>query len=224
MNERLKIEVGKMSGREQSGHEPPDDECDVRWGNLTDACTQFMEEVPPASWDAEDVRLILHVLSNDDEWRSVIEPLVGMPDRTLALARAAVESQEQTAKSQLADVLGCYAGDREAERLLLELAADGDEYVRRIALMSLARLGSSHLPGLVEAAWATGAEYQRMACLFSLFVTQSPVIDDYLKLAEKDGREHLLQAVQRIRLREGGWGLPLSHVRAVPTLSFHSAS
>lgn len=85
------------------------------------------------------------------------------------------------------------------EPILLALADDADEYVRRRVLMVLADAGSPRSVALALNAWESGEEYQRMACLHVLQRLDSPRLPAYLDLAEQDGRQYLVGIAQRIR-------------------------
>jgi HEAT repeat protein len=67
------------------------------------------------------------------------------PNLLARLTRASIKVGEREDRWQLAEELGQLGRARgEEERLLLELALDEHEYVRRRSLQSLARLGSEN--------------------------------------------------------------------------------
>jgi HEAT repeat protein len=97
-----------------------------------------------------------------------------------------------------------YLGDEgdEANRLLLILARDEHEYVRRRALGALARLGSSAVEPLAREAWHRPDEHQewaRMMALDCLHRIGSPHLEPFLAEAERDERQHLRDFAKRIR-------------------------
>ena len=90
----------------------------------------------------------------------------------------------------------------EVERLLLALAGDEDEYVRRRALSSLARLGSAAVEELALAAWSkqdAAQEWARMNVLWSLHRIGSPLLARLLVEAETDERPYLSDYARRLR-------------------------
>ena len=81
--------------------------------------------------------------------------------------------------------------------LLIEFAHDEHERTRRMALLSLARLGSDAIPALALSAWNTGDEYQQIGALSALATIGSDQLPGYLLAAEKDGREHLVRYARK---------------------------
>ncbi|MCP3393830.1 HEAT repeat domain-containing protein [Bradyrhizobium sp. CCGB12] len=128
--------------------------------------------------------------------------LTARPAHLLALARAAPHSPERDARWQLADALGSdeFAAD-EVEPLLEQFFHDADEYVSRRALLALARRRSKRAEALALRAWGTEHEYQRMAALDALSAVNSPLLPSYLDLAQRDGREYLVDFANRLRAR-----------------------
>ena len=93
----------------------------------------------------------------------------------------------------------------DVEKLLLIMAADADEYVRRRTLMVLARVNCASTEGLALAAWDEAhpsQEWARMAALWSLHRVQSPVLDALLTQAEGDSRPNLSDFAKRMRRGE----------------------
>jgi len=80
----------------------------------------------------------------------------------------------------------------ETEGALLRLVEDRHEYVSRMALQALGRIGSKHTEGLCERAWATNHEYQRIMALRVLKDIGSPKLSAYLALAKEDGRKYVV--------------------------------
>jgi HEAT repeat protein len=80
----------------------------------------------------------------------------------------------------------------ETEGALLRLVEDHNEYVSRMALQALGRIGSKRTEGLCERAWATNHEYQRIMALWVLKEIGSPKLSSYLALAKEDGRKYVV--------------------------------
>lgn len=69
--------------------------------------------------------------------------------------------------------------------------------------MALADLGSVHAEQLAFAAWRSGDEYQRMACLHTLARLRSSTLTHYLELAAQDGRQYLCGLAEKIKNHTG---------------------
>jgi hypothetical protein len=170
------------------------------WDDLNKTFIAFISSSTCADWDAETTEIVLYVIARDNEMQWLIDHLAQNADNLLCLAERALESDMWEAKWQIAMALGSLESRRtEAEALLLRFAHDEDEYVRRRALLALSDLNSSHVEDLVDLAWGTGEEYQRIAVLCALYEVGSPLLEKYAMLAEADGRESLAKYAAYIR-------------------------
>jgi hypothetical protein len=204
----MMTEVGRF--REWANRYLPDRrygewECDYdHWGDLYAAVLEYVAARPPETWSDEESEAVLYAIARDNE----IEHLAGeirlrRPDTLLALAGRALTAGDADAKWQLAVGLGELgrAGD-EAERLLLLLARDEHEYVRRRALGALARLCSPAVEQLALEAWHRpdeNQEWARMMALGCLHRVGSPHLEPLLAEAERDGRQYLSGYAKRVR-------------------------
>lgn len=153
-------EVGKL--RAWADARPADQrhgewECEYdAWDGVYDAVLAFVGQRMPEEWSADEVEAVLYAIARDNERQRIAEEIGDRhPDLLLPLARAALAHGERDDHWQLAHELGEGRADRdETERLLLLLARDEHEYVRRRALASLARLGSSSVEALALKAWS----------------------------------------------------------------------
>ena len=106
------------------------------------------------------------------------------------------------AKWQLAVRIAGITDRQQAEKLLVQLVQDDNEYVSRRALMSLAEIASDKTEHYCRIAWEKEVdemqEYQRIAVLHALFRIQSGLLPHYLQLATKDGRKHLISNLRAI--------------------------
>lgn len=178
-------------------------ECDYQdWADLYKAVTAYISDSKVEEWDEVVAALLLYAIARDNELEHIARHLREAPEKLYALAQAAVRSGEKDAKWQMAEQLAHCPGQERAEALLLALATDPEEYVRRRALMALGRLKSSHVETLVEQAWDGGDEYQRMAVLDALHSVQSTKLAGFLDMAQADGRQYLLGFANRIRRGE----------------------
>lgn len=176
-------------------------ECDYdNWPELYAATLGFIQSSNSECWSEHDVNDILYVIARDNEDAYLVEELSSMPDRLLFLATAAVSSKENDAKWQFARQLGELTKHKaDAERLLLLLIEDHDEYVSRISLLALAALRSPHTEQLAIRAWSSGQEYQRIAALWALKNIESPKLPEYLQLARADGRNTVVSNAEEIQ-------------------------
>jgi HEAT repeat protein len=178
-------------------------ECDyTNWGDLYNAVTAYVTDSKVEEWDEVVAALLLYAIARDNELEHIAGQLRKTPEKLYALAQAAVRSGEKDAKWQMAEQLAHCPGQEGTEALLLVLATDPEEYVRRRALMALGRIKSSHVETLVEQAWDSGDEYQRMAVLDALHSVQSKKLAVYLDMARADGRQYLIAFANRIRRGE----------------------
>jgi HEAT repeat protein len=123
----------------------------------------------------------------------------------IALARHRTQSSERYARSQVADALGSVGQEHvaESEALLMRYVHDGDAYVSRLALVALGRLKSPLVESIVQRAWDTNDEYQRMAVLDALRSAGSPLPMSYLTRASQDGRKYLVAYAEELRSSKG---------------------
>lgn len=120
-------------------------ECDYpHWGPLYKAVLEFVIARPYSDWSREEREAVLYSLARDNEMEHLAEEIrTQQPETLVRLAEWAIHEAEPDAKWQLAEQLGIIGQGRgNVEPLLVALANDTDEYVRRRALSSLARLAA----------------------------------------------------------------------------------
>lgn len=183
-------------------------ECDYEsWGDVYEAVLAFVATRPFGSWSLEEVRAVLYAIARDNEMQHLaMEVRRRHPDLLVPLTWASIEVGEREDRWQLGEELGQLgrAGGEE-ERLLLVLARDAHEYVRRRALGSLARLGSPAVEELALEAWHRPnpeQQWARMMALWCLHRVGSPQLGRFLAEAEQDLREHLRGFAGRVRRGE----------------------
>ena len=139
------------------------------------------------------------MIARDNESCSLIYEIEKQKERLFALAKFAIKRDEPDASWQIAWRLG-EIKDRfdNVEAYLLEFLNDNDEYVRRIALTSLAQIGSPKTEAWAEIAWKTGDEYQRMTALDALHKVSSSRLGDFIVLAKQDGRKYLVDLAMEL--------------------------
>jgi hypothetical protein len=174
------------------------------WAPLYEAVLVFVRTRPFESWSAEELEAVLYAIARDNESQHLVGQIrEGHAECLVPLAEAAVEMGEPDAKWQLAEELGDLGqAGGEAERLLVRLAGDGAEYVRRKAGQALARIGSASAEEVALAAWHRPDECQqwaRMMALWCLHRVASPHLTRLLDDAERDERPYLSAYAKRIR-------------------------
>lgn len=170
-----------------------------RWPQVYGAHWQLLATAPCRQWSPGLADAVLYAIARDNETSTMIYDLARDPENLLCLAPRAVEVGERNAKWQFAMVLGrLQAQPERAIPLLLTLAHDDDEYVRRRALVALADIGSPLVEELVAGAWASGNEYQRTAVLYALNAIHSPMLAEYMRAAEVDGDALLIDFAHKL--------------------------
>lgn len=183
---------------------PPEWECDYPdIGAFYDAILKFVNTRSFETWSADELTEILYAIARDNELQHLAEEIRSHPQMLLDLARAAIKCGEPDVKWQLAHELG-YLGrrDTEAQNLLVILANDANEYVRRRSLSALARLDSSAVEELAIKEWHRPDEHQqwsRMNVLWSLHRVKSSLLDQFLGDADRDEGQHLRDFATQVR-------------------------
>src|SRR5262249_23050845 len=121
------------------------------------------------------------------------------------LAWAAIERGERDNRWQLADQLGRAEPADGREEVLRALLRDEYEYVRRRALGALARIGSPCVQSEAIRAWERpddDQQWARMMVLWCLHRVGSPMLEQFLAIAERDPREYLRGFAERVRRGE----------------------
>lgn len=176
-------------------------ECDYpEWKRFWAAAKCLVETVPTATWTEATTEDFVYALARDNEVEVIADDLGSRSDALLTLAARAIHSVETDAKWQIAAKLGDLNEHKlEAEALLIHLVQDADEYVSRRSLLALGRLKSGKAELFAESAWQTGHEYQRIAALWALKDVGSSKLNDYLLLADEDGRDYVVRNATEIR-------------------------
>lgn len=175
------------------------------WPALHAAVLRFLDSEPIEAWSHEAVDAVLYAIARDNEVEHLAREIADAHRALLTpLARLALVNGEPDARWQFAVQLGRVGQNAEidAEEILLLMLQDEQEYVRRRALGSLARIGSSHTEPAAEREWRRvdpNQEWARMMCLWSLHRIGSPRLRGFLDDAERDTREHLRSYAQRVR-------------------------
>lgn len=104
-------------------------------------------------------------------------------DLLMELAEASIRCGEPDAKWQFAEELGQVRGtSQRGEELLLALARDPNEYVRRRALQSLARIRSAATERVALEAWSRPNEQQQWSRMMALWALRHVGSDQLQRL------------------------------------------
>jgi len=180
-------------------------ECDYgNWDEYYEACIHLIKSKAPKSLTDLEKSDLIYAIARDNEQEHLIGKVAENETLLFSLCEASFGLSENDAKWQFASRLGEVRKDvRYAEKLLLKLVKDTDEYVSRRALLALARLGSSQTEKFCIKAWETNHEYQRIAALSSLKTIESKMMSEYLNKAYKDGRKYLVAKARKIETEMG---------------------
>lgn len=206
----LAAEVGRFRAWETSYPIPGRSgewECEYEfWPALYNAVCEFVDAIPFKSWSEAELRDVLYSIARDNECQYLATTVRELhPEVIVLLARASLRLGERDDRWQLAVELGNLSAIADAEQLLLTMAQDEHEYVRRRALQSLVQIGSPSVEQLALAAWHQPDECQewsRMNALFCLKKIASPNLEPLVSEAENDSRPHLRAYAERIRQGE----------------------
>jgi hypothetical protein len=116
------------------------DEVYPTWSDLRRTVRKVVRELPVTGWTDEVKQDLLYALARDYGSERLAHDLADVPGALFALGREAANAADWEARCQIAYALGKVdAEGGEAERLLEELAKDGDSFVRQRARAALTR-------------------------------------------------------------------------------------
>lgn len=174
------------------------------WHRLQTAFLTFLDQTDKANWDEQDWQNVLYAVARDNENKYFIGAISDDPSLLKSVSLKVLESDETDARWQIAECLGREAELEFAEPILLILAEDADEYVRRRSLWALSVLGSKEVERLAILAWETGLLYQRIGALHALSEIGSTKLHHFLALAIQDGRPYLVSNALKLRAERAG--------------------
>lgn len=203
--QRFKQWASKYSSNERYGEW----ECNYpNWIDLYRSVREFIATYPSIDeWPPELLDLVLYALARDNECQHIANQLCeDYPAALIQLAKLSIKLGESDAKWQLAQELGKLPSNKEkTETILIGLAHDSDEYVRRQALMSLAKIQSEFTESLVMKSWYqpnANQEWSRMAALWCLNKIDSPHFEELRLKAELDSRSYLSEYAKKARQKD----------------------
>ncbi len=170
------------------------------WDKLNDLMCEFLKTINYRDWSEEELRTVLYFIARDNENEIFIDTIVeSQPNALEFLAFNSFNFGEPNAKWQIAINLDKITDRKNAQLLLEKYLNDENEYVRRRALMTLAKFSHHNLERFCAEAWESQNEYQRIAVLHSLKISKSRELETYIQLAIEDGRKYLIMNAKKIK-------------------------
>lgn len=174
-------------------------ECDYPdWAEIYASWKDLIADIPIQQWNQPLMDIALYAIARDNECQVLANEV---PRESLrAVVEAACTCSEPDARWQLAVELGEPPGD--GEDLLLKLANDENEYVRRRAVQSLARLGSPAAAKLAVREWDQADvdfPWSRMNALWVLHRVSDPSLEAYLARAQESPNSLLREYADKVR-------------------------
>lgn len=174
------------------------------WNDVFDAFCHVLTDLEAGQADERLLAEMLFLIARDNEGEGLMQRTAQHPAWFELLCRCAVRSSESEAKWQFAAYLPECSCSQEIKDLILDFAKDTHEYVNRRALLSMPTLRPDCVERFAPLFWDRNCyspelqEYQRIAVLVSLDAIHSSLLPYYLELAKQDGRNYLLQHMERI--------------------------
>lgn len=149
-----------------------------------------------------DIGSLLHFYDNDEP---ITPGNVLLQEHFLQLAKAATAVSGPGYDDAKSVVAACFQKldhlSHEAEEILLALYNDDHEYTKRMALLSLGKLGYGQIRTLLAQSWEIQDQWHKMACLSVVhkYLKDRVLLEEYLNKASKEQDEELLGFAQKIR-------------------------
>jgi hypothetical protein len=184
-------EAEKLSG--QPPH-PDDFPCQDAVNELLDNSLAFLPEL-----SEKEIHALVFLLDKDWSRGNLLISLSNSSASILLLASHASAMDLPDASAQLASKLDTVdAPASERVRLLLRFTENADEYVRRIAVMSLGRMHYAQIDEVVQRLWSYDGVHMKMGCLTALKDANSPALKAYLELAGELQDENLQSFIAKL--------------------------
>ncbi len=178
-------------------------ECNYpRWSELYEAWEKLLSAHPVARWSEGLMNEALFAIARDNEDECLARSVATYGEEgLLSLAERSLELGEPDARWQLASTLGMNEVSA-GEAVLLRMSLEEDEYVRRRAVQSLARIGSPRAEEAALREWERAPDtmpWSRMNALWVLRRVRSSRLDDLMAEAEASSNEYLRSYPERLR-------------------------
>jgi hypothetical protein len=173
------------------------------WEIIYELFYEFIEKTSYLDWQIEEIKNILYLIARNNEMEDFISEIADkQPESLELLAKESLEFGEWDSKWQIAINIDKLPNWENAKLILEEYLKDKNEYVRRRALMAIAKFKHPRIEKFCEDAWNREdewQEYQRIAVLHSLDTANSPQLNKYFEMAEEDGRQYLILNMNKLK-------------------------
>jgi hypothetical protein len=187
------------------------------WREIESFFSEMLADKRLGALDKEDEINLLYLIARNWDIGSMIGWL--SPDKSLSncgrleekdfidLAKTAAELNHlefNDAKCQFAASFKKFDElTPEIEEILLMIYETGDEYSKRLSLISLAKLGYRDIKNLLKKSWTTEeSEFHKIGCLTAIdeYLKDKDLLREYLDDAASDNRQHISEYVTKLKM------------------------
>lgn len=178
------------------------------WNEIEDFYSELLEKDLIKTLDNEDKENLLYLIARNWDcgrmiaWLSTGEQLSGLghlkEDDFINLSKtlSGINKVEfDDAKCQFVSSFKKFSFlTKEIEEILLTFYNEKNEYTKRLALISLGKLGYSEIKKLIKISWETvDDEYQKIGCLYLIheILNNQELLAHYLLLSQNEAGENL---------------------------------
>lgn len=203
---------------EQIADNVPDDVSYPRWIDLENYFSYLLDTKQISQLDKEDKVNLLYLFARGWDNAAFLNeltedrPISGRGNLTdedfIRLAHTATTLSGTEYNDGKASIAMCFRKFEyltlEIENILLKLYEDNNEYTKRMALLTLAKLGYKGTVALVEKSWTIEHEWHKLVCLSILeeYVKDDALLMKYISEAIHDDRQHLREHALAIKARK----------------------
>lgn len=146
---------------------------------------------------------LLYSIARDNECSSLMADTLNRSEWFSLLCKSCLQTKYTNAKWQFAEHLHKYVDRNEIRDLIFSFLETGDEYTERMALQSLSEIYPEHIERYAVSFWDRkkydADEYQKIMVLCVLDKVKSPLLEQYLSLADKSKYKYLKENAAKIR-------------------------
>lgn len=146
---------------------------------------------------------LLYSIARDNECSSLMTDTLNRSEWFSLLCKSCLQTKYTNAKWQFAEHLHKYVDRNEIRDLIFSFLETGDEYTERMALQSLSKIYPEHIERYAVSFWDRkkydADEYQKIMVLCVLDKVKSPLLEQYLSLADKSKYKYLKENAAKIR-------------------------
>ena len=186
------------------------------WAEIENYFSEILQNEQIQDLDEEDKKNILWLIARNWDHGSMISWLAqkrplswlgNLSDQDfIELARTVVELNHiefEDAKCQFISSFKKFENlTPELEKILLRAYETDSEYIKRLALLSLAKLDYSDIRNLIKNSWETeDSEHHRMGCIGAIleYLGDEELLKEYLDKASFDNRKYISAYIEKIK-------------------------